>query len=130
MVLKNIDNSLQNINDLLIHIKQNRRLTHSNIENIVNKMEKMEEIINTNNIEIQEEKKEEIRLTLRDAVRTILTTPTSNEKTFSYKKRFLSEVPNIMFIDLKKNPISRLEKYLKKKDKQGFFDLIIAGGCK
>jgi hypothetical protein len=130
MSLENIDKPLQEMKKLLIHIKQNRRLTYNNINTFVTKMDKMQQTINSDNIDLQEQKKEEIRLTLRDAVRTVLTTPTSNHKTFSYKKKFLSGVPNIMFIDLKKNPINRLEKYLKKEHKQSFFDLIIAGGAK
>lgn len=129
MLLENTEKSLTEIKDLLIHIKQTRRLTYKNIDVIVMNMDKIQQNVNKiENGKLSEDKKEDIRLTLRDSVRTILTTPTSNEKTFKYKKKFLSEVPSIMFIDLNKNPINRLEKYLKKEHKQGFFDLIIAGG--
>ena len=38
-----------------------------------------------------------IRNTLRNVIRVILSSPTTNKKTFNMKKKFLADSPNIMF---------------------------------
>ena len=54
-----------------------------------------------------------IQNVLKNTIRTILSSPTKNKKTYSAKKKFLAESPNIMFINMEHFPSSYTNKYIK-----------------
>ena len=49
---------------------------------------------------------------LRNTVKTVLSTPTNNKQTYTMKKNFLSEVPNIMYVDMGEFPTSYTKNYI------------------
>jgi hypothetical protein len=98
------------LNNKLDNIKIKSSLSINDIQYINSNIEKLKnEIDNESNENINEKTKK----TLRNVIRVILSTPTKNKKTYNIKKKFLSESPNIMFMDIGEIKSSYIKNYVK-----------------
>ena len=113
--MENINNTIKSLNNKISLIKSKSSISEKDLEFINNKIEKLRDNLKnySNDKRLSDLTNKTVTSILKNTVKTVLSTPTSNKKTYEMKKNFLSEVPNIMYVDMGEYPSSYTKNYIK-----------------
>ena len=112
--MEKINNTINSLNNKVSSIKSKSNLSGKDLEFINKKIQVLRDnlkIYNSNN-KLDDLTNQTVTSILRNTVKTVLSTPTSNQKTYKMKKQFLSEVPNIIYVNMSDYPPSYTKNYI------------------
>lgn len=112
--MENINNTIKSLNNKISSIKSKSNLSDKDLEFINNKIQSLRDNLKvySNSNRLTDLTNKTVTTILRNTVKTVLSTPTNNKKTYTMKKKFLSEVPNIMYVDMGEYPTSYTKNYI------------------
>ena len=112
--MENINKIIKSLNNKNNSIKSKSNLSEKDLEFINVKIESLRDNLKeySNKSRLTDITNKTVTNILKSTVKTVLSTPTKNNKTYNMKKKFLSEVPQIIYVDLGEYPSSYTKNYM------------------
>ena len=112
--MENINKIIKSLNNKNNSIKSKSNLSEKDLEFINVKIQNLRDNLKeySNKNRLTDITNKTVTNILKSTVKTVLSTPTKNNKTYNMKKKFLSEVPQIIYVDLGEYPSSYTKNYM------------------